>query len=233
MLESAALLPPAPLTELTEASPASDFSDDLRERLYQFLLPLLTLLDRKIDVRLVRTLWQTVEAMIRFRNRAHGLLLSELGSYLLSPEHAPAGTKRLSNLLRCEKWTSAAIDDFLWQQAKESQAELAGKGEPALILWDESVIEKPESLKAEGLCAVRSAKAARLKRIKPGSSGSSPAQADQARLLHTTCQSTGLCTGHPLGRLDSDRVDRPTHRCRHALVQHPGQAANRCPQSPV
>jgi hypothetical protein len=116
----------------------------------------------------VRTLWQTVEAMIRFRNRAHGLLLSELGGYLLSPEHAPAGTKRLSNLLRCNKWTSDAIDDFLWQQAKERQTVLVQAGKPVLMLWDESVLEKPESLKAEGLCPVRSAKSARLKRIKPG-----------------------------------------------------------------
>jgi hypothetical protein len=171
MLESAAT------TSLSQASPATDFSsfpdfsdlsDDLRERLYQFLLPLLTFLDRQIDVRLVRTLWQTVEAMIRFRNRAHGLLLSELGGYLLSPAHAPAGTKRLSNLLRCSRWSSDAIDDFLWQQAKERQEALAQEGKPVLLLWDESVIEKPESLKAEGLCPVRSAKAARLKRIKPG-----------------------------------------------------------------
>ena len=36
------------------------------------------------------------------------------------------------------------------------------------MIWDESVLEKSESLKAEGLCAVRSTKAARLKRIKPG-----------------------------------------------------------------
>jgi hypothetical protein len=37
-----------------------------------------------------------------------------------------------------------------------------------LVIWDESVIEKPESLQLEGLCAVRSSKAVRLKRIKPG-----------------------------------------------------------------
>jgi hypothetical protein len=37
-----------------------------------------------------------------------------------------------------------------------------------LVVWDESVVEKPESLASEGLCAVRSAKAQRLKRIKPG-----------------------------------------------------------------
>jgi len=36
------------------------------------------------------------------------------------------------------------------------------------VIWDESVLEKSESLRAEGLCAVRSSKAARLKRIKPG-----------------------------------------------------------------
>ncbi|NEU69987.1 hypothetical protein GK091_24110 [Spirosoma agri] len=36
------------------------------------------------------------------------------------------------------------------------------------MLWDESVVEKPESIRSEGLCAVRSSKAKRLKRIKPG-----------------------------------------------------------------
>ena len=35
-------------------------------------------------------------------------------------------------------------------------------------IWDESVLEKPESIALEGLCLVRSSKAARLKRIKPG-----------------------------------------------------------------
>ena len=40
--------------------------------------------------------------------------------------------------------------------------------EEAYVIWDESVLEKSESLQAEGLCAVRSTKAARLKRIKPG-----------------------------------------------------------------
>ena len=38
----------------------------------------------------------------------------------------------------------------------------------ALAIWDESVLEKPESIVLEGLCPVRSSKAARLKRIKPG-----------------------------------------------------------------
>jgi hypothetical protein len=37
-----------------------------------------------------------------------------------------------------------------------------------LAVWDESVLEKSESIALEGLCAVRSSKARRLKRIKPG-----------------------------------------------------------------
>ena len=41
-------------------------------------------------------------------------------------------------------------------------------GELALAIWDESVLEKPESIALEGLCPIRSSKTARLKRIKPG-----------------------------------------------------------------
>jgi hypothetical protein len=59
-------------------------ADDLREGLYQFLLPLLALLDACLDVRLVRTFLATVETVLSFRNRAHGLLLSERGGYLLA-----------------------------------------------------------------------------------------------------------------------------------------------------
>lgn len=46
--------------------------------------------------------------------------------------------------------------------------ELWKQRERPLAIWDESVMEKPESLQAEGLCAVRSSKSVRLKRIKPG-----------------------------------------------------------------
>ena len=71
----------APTTPQTQdpsypAAPAQ-VADDLREGLYQFLLPLLALLDACLDVRLVRTFLATVEAILTFRNRAHGLLLSE------------------------------------------------------------------------------------------------------------------------------------------------------------
>jgi hypothetical protein len=97
-----------------------------------------------------------------------GLLLSELGGYLLGVSHAPAGTKRISNLLRSKKWQHEIVGNYLWQQAKHQVQALLEVGERTLVVWDESVIEKPESIALEGLCAVRSAKAHRLSRIKKG-----------------------------------------------------------------
>lgn len=136
--------------------------------LQHFVSPLLMQLDTLIDKRLVRTLLATLQVIIQFRNRSQGLLLSELGGYLLSADRAPAGTKRLSNLLRCTKWKYSLIEQFLWGQARQKVTQLQEQGEDVLALWDDSVLEKSESLEAEGLCAVRSSRAARLKRIKPG-----------------------------------------------------------------
>ena len=126
-----------------QASPT--VAQDLRAQLLRFLWPLLTELDALVDRRLVRTLWQSVDALIRWRNRAHGLLLSELGGYLLSPDQAPAGTKRLSNLLRSPKWTAKVIEQFVWGLAEQRLSALAQADEDALVVWDESVLEKPES----------------------------------------------------------------------------------------
>ncbi len=60
---------------------------------------LLTLLNQQLDVRLVRTFVVSLNGIVMWRNRAHGLLLSELGAFIASSDHAPAGTKRLSCLL--------------------------------------------------------------------------------------------------------------------------------------
>ena len=140
----------------------------LAQEVEQFLHPLLLCLDLVLDRRLVRTFAQTVIAIIVHRTRSTGLWLSELGGVLLSPDHAPAGTKRLSHLLLSPKWSSLLIDVFLWQRAQTFVKRLQEAGQPILALWDSCVLEKPESLEAEGLCAVISSKAKRLKRIKPG-----------------------------------------------------------------
>jgi hypothetical protein len=143
-------------------------SDRLSKHLFTFLTPLLRSLDQRLDRRLVSTFLATVIAIVEWRNRAHGLLLSELGAYLLTPEHAPAGTKRLSNLLRSERWQASLLAEWLWQQADARIQALRGAGEDVLLVWDASVLEKPETIKNDDLCAVRSSKARRLKRIHPG-----------------------------------------------------------------
>jgi hypothetical protein len=141
---------------------------ELTRQLAQFLFPLLVELDHLLDKRLVRTFTQIIAVILTFRDRANGLLLSELGGYLLSPDKAPAGTKRLSNLLHSVKWAASLISRFLWQRASEQLEQWQQAGQDGLVLWDESSWEKPESRQLEDLGPTRSSKAARLTHIKPG-----------------------------------------------------------------
>ena len=136
--------------------------------LHSFIGPLAEWLDQQADRRLVRTFFLALVAIVRLRNSRSGLLLSELGAHILSPAQAPAGTKRLSNLLRSPKWSHTLLERFFWHRADRELAQLEEQRELALAIWDESVLEKPESIALEGLCPVRSSKAAGLKRIKPG-----------------------------------------------------------------
>ena len=153
----------------TSAAQASKMAATrLSNHLVSFLAPLLRSLDQRLDRRLVSTFLASLIAIVQWRNRAHGLLLSELGAYLLSPEQAPAGTKRLSNLLRSERWQASLLADWLWQQANARMQALHAAGEQAFLVWDGSVLEKSETVKHPDLCAVRSSKARRLKRIRPG-----------------------------------------------------------------
>ena len=140
--------------------------EEVADLLQSFIGPLEQWLDRQTDRRLVRTFFLTLVAIVRLRHSRSGLLLSELGAHILSP--APAGTKRLSILLRSSKWSHTLLDEFLRQRAEQSLPHLERRDELALAIWDESVLEKPESIALEGLCPVRFRKAARLKRIKPG-----------------------------------------------------------------
>jgi hypothetical protein len=118
-------------------------------------------LEERIGKRLVGTFRGTIQAILEHHHRNCGLLLSELGGLLLSPDHALAGTKRISKLLRCAKWTFEAIARFLWRQADARRNDLLEQQETVLVAWDETVNEKPERQKAEGSGPVRSSKANR------------------------------------------------------------------------
>jgi hypothetical protein len=129
---------------------------------------LLGKLNGVLDRRLVKTFLDLVMVILIHRHRNNGLLLSELGDQLLGGEHGPAGVKRVAKLLHSERWSSQVIEEYLWATGDQAVGRRLAEGGAVYVIWDESVIEKPESLKAEGLCAVRSSKAVRLKRIKPG-----------------------------------------------------------------
>lgn len=135
--------------------------------LLRFLYPLVQQLHMSMDIRPLRTLVQTVEALVAFRDSTHGLLLSELGSYLDGVEGG-GGTKRLGTLIRHRKWQASDIDTFVWQRADAQIRQWEQQGEEGLVIWDGTVLEKPESLAPEGLCAVRSSKAGRLTHVKKG-----------------------------------------------------------------
>lgn len=143
-------------------------SEVLSDLCYRFTQPLLKQLYEKLDRRLVQTFLDLMIVIIMHRHRNHGLLMSELGGYLLGGARAPAGTKRIDALMRSEKWGAGEVEAYLWKQGDDAIEQRLDPGEDVYAIWDESVLEKSESLKAERLCAVRSSKSRRLLRIKPG-----------------------------------------------------------------
>src|SRR5437867_2637415 len=140
----------------------------LRARLVEFLRPVGERLATQLDIRLVQTALDLVQVILTHRHRPLGLLLTELGGYLLSPEQAPAGAKRISNLIHCPDWSADDVGTILWQQATAQIQALRQAGDDVLVVWDGSVWEKPESQAGDDWCVVRSAKARRLARRRKG-----------------------------------------------------------------
>lgn len=149
-----------------------NLSQELAQVLESFLGPLVVVLDRSLDKRLVRTLVQCCVAIIRFRTNQRGLLLSELGSsmegYHGLSKTATAGTKRVGNLIRSLKWHAFQIDQFLLEEAAKEVERLHGLGERILCIMDGSVLEKAESTSLEAIGPVLSSKAKRTARSRKG-----------------------------------------------------------------
>lgn len=140
---------------------AEEKSQEVTRLIEEYLEPLVERLDAYIDKRLVRTFLEGIRTLIEARTQAPGLTISELGSILLSGRQATAGEKRLHRLLTSKHWNEDLIGIFQWNEAEKRYEEMKREGEEVYVIWDESVIEKPESRKAEDLCAVRSSKVAR------------------------------------------------------------------------
>jgi hypothetical protein len=140
----------------------------ITDRFYRFAASILRELCERMDRRLVKTFFDLLCVIIILRHRNQGLLLTELGGQLMGMDRAPAGAKRISNLLHSRDWEAKLLDDWMWAQGDRKIEESLHPQDDIYAIWDESEIEKPESLKAERLCAVRSVKARRLKRLKKG-----------------------------------------------------------------
>ena len=140
-------------------------SERMKQHFSSFFAPLRSMLDELLDSRLVNTFSSLLMCLLLVRSRG-GFLLSELGGYLLSPEQAPAGTKRISNLLRSKKWDDHILSTYLQRQSVSHVERMLSVGEMPLMVWDSSVVEKPESKALEGLAAVPSLKDKRLRRFR-------------------------------------------------------------------
>jgi hypothetical protein len=151
----------------TEARDPREQSTAYGKHFLEFLGPLVCEIHETVDKRPVRTLVQAVEAILAFRDHNHGLLLSELGGYLDALGQG-GGTKRLGTLIHHRGWRAKQIDEFLWRRADAQLEQWEERGEEGLLIWDATVLEKPESLAAEGLCPVRSSQARRLTHVKKG-----------------------------------------------------------------
>src|SRR5260370_24367624 len=128
------LIPP----EVPQVPPyeAQQMAQGLAGDLALFLFPVLVTLDRLLDKRLVRTFVQTIQVILAYRDRVGGLLLSELGGYLLSPQQAPAGSKRLSNLLHSPNWRAPVVEADSWPQPRHQVHTLQEQGEGGLTISD-------------------------------------------------------------------------------------------------
>lgn len=149
-------------------TPKSTATTFLQAKAHQYLQPLQKQLLDRIDKRLVATFATLFSSILLARNSKMGLLLSELGSYITGYAHAPAGTKRISNLLRSKKWQPTLIDAFFFERTQERTNQLLAATKRPLLLWDDSRLEKPESWFVEGLCSVESSKGKRLIKVKKG-----------------------------------------------------------------
>lgn len=147
---------------------AAGLSQAMAAHLTLFLSPLLVQLDARLDVRLVRTFAATVVNLVRQRDRALSLLLTELGELLLDGAHAPAGVKRLWRLLHSPNWRPEVIDTWLADQGTEAVERAVEQDGVAFAVLDGSVVEKPAAKRLEGLTKIRSAVARRLQRASGG-----------------------------------------------------------------
>src|SRR6476659_2283979 len=105
---------------MCEYRTGAETAQALGEKLVGYVAPVLEELEKVLNVRLVRTALGLLQVMLVLRHNRYGLLLSEMGGYLLGPAQAPAGTKRITRLLQSPRWQAASLIEFLWEKGDEA-----------------------------------------------------------------------------------------------------------------
>ena len=96
------------------------------------------------------------------------------------------------------------IERFLWGKGQRAAGAVGRAAEPSgCRIWDGNDLEKAESEKVQGLCAVRSSKAKRLRKLKPG-------------LFNQLSGPAARGEGHGMDRGRAGRTQADSDRCDHA-----------------
>lgn len=133
---------------VAEPQPAEAESQQWADQLETYLAPVNERLDAYLNRRVVGNLTAAVAGIVAARAP---LTLSELGSTITGAAHAAAGTERLHHALHHQGWQAEHIAEVLWEQAEECRQQMEREGETALVIWDSSVLEKPERKTAGGV----------------------------------------------------------------------------------
>src|SRR5207248_2588165 len=138
MLDQYAIVPYVAQAKKARAKKAfevHELSEQYGMDFVHFLTPLLRKLYQTVDIRPLRTLVQTVEAILTFRDQSHGLLLSELGDHMDGLEGGGGGTKRLETVIHHQQWEAQEFDEFLLLRVDQQMQGLYALGEDWLMLW--------------------------------------------------------------------------------------------------
>jgi hypothetical protein len=136
MLDQYAIVPFSPQVQtafVKEMWKPEPLSERYAANLLRYVEPLVRELDETVDKRPLRTLVQAVEAMVAFRDRNNGLLLSQLGSFMDGLGSGGGGTKRLSTLIHHQDWKAQQIEEFLLSRADERLASWQAEGQDGLL----------------------------------------------------------------------------------------------------
>lgn len=151
-------------TDSHEKQLAEEESQRWASQLETYLAPYSQRLDAYLDRRVVGNLTAPVAGIVQTRAE---LTLAERGSAICGPEHTEAGTQRLQRALHHQGWQSEVIEEVRWDQAEQRRKQMEQRGEIPLCRWDSSVVEKPQSVRWEGVGAVRASRVRRLARRRP------------------------------------------------------------------